>query len=83
MPDSSNSKLDSDVVQKMRIAYRWGTIQDTNDKIHKAKLIGSKYYPKMFASGDTKKKLLTRSRYLLFSLQSNGGISKVSGRNFI
>ncbi|GAE15393.1 ISAon1 family transposase [Bacteroides pyogenes] len=59
-------KLACDAVQEMRIAYRWDAIQEANDEMEDAKLTGNKYYPKVFANGETKKELLARSRYLLF-----------------
>mgnify|MGYP001653546312 FL=1 len=59
-------KLACDAVQQMRIDYRWRAIQEANDEMEEAKLIGKKYQPRTFENGDTKKELLARSRYLLF-----------------
>ena len=59
-------KLACDAVQQMRINYRWRAIQEANDEMQEAKLIGKKYQPRTFENGDTKKELLARSRYLLF-----------------
>lgn len=59
-------KLACDAVQEMRIAYRWDAIQESNDEMEEAKLLGNKYKPNTFENGDTKKELLARSRYLLF-----------------
>ena len=55
-------KLACDAVQQMRIDYRWRAIQEANDEMEEAKLIGKKYQPRTFENGDTKKELLARSR---------------------
>ena len=59
-------KLACDAVQEIRIKHRWDAIQESNDEMENAKLLGEKYIPSRFANGDTKKELLARSRYLLF-----------------
>lgn len=59
-------KLACDAVQEMRIKHRWDAIQEDNDAREDAKLDGYRYEPHRFENGDTKKKLLARSRYLLF-----------------
>lgn len=59
-------QLSSEAVQEMRIKYRWETIDEENKAIDEAKKNGVKYYPPTFENGDTKKQLLSRSRYLLF-----------------
>ena len=50
----------------MRIKHRWDAIQQSNDEMENARLEGREYIPLRYESGDTKKELLARSRYLLF-----------------
>ena len=59
-------KLACDAVQQMRIKLRWDAIQEANDEMENAKLMGEAYAPVRYENGDTKKELLARSRYLLF-----------------
>lgn len=59
-------KLTCDALQEMRIAHRWDAIQEEADAIQEARHSGKEYNPVTFANGDTRKQLLTRSRYLLF-----------------
>lgn len=59
-------KLACDVLQEMRIAHRWDTMQEEADAIEEARHSGKEYSPATFANGDTRKQLLVRSRYLLF-----------------
>jgi transposase len=55
-----------DAIQEIRIAHRWDAInQETNGK-ENAKLVGKKYKPERLPNGDSLKRLLARSRYLLF-----------------
>ena len=58
-------KLACDAVQEMRIKLRWDAIQEANDEMENAKLMGEPYVPVRYENGDTKKELLARSRYLL------------------
>ena len=59
-------KLACDAVQEIRIQHRWDAIQQANDEMEEAKLIGNDYVPFRYPNGDTRKELLIRSRYLLF-----------------
>lgn len=59
-------KLACDAVQELRIKHRWDAIQQANDEKEEAKLKGADYEPYRFPTGDTRKELLIRSRYLLF-----------------
>lgn len=52
-------------MQHVRVQHRWKAIEDENKAIEKAKKEGRKYKPILLFNGDTKKKLLARSRYIL------------------
>jgi transposase len=58
-------KLVMDAMQHLRVKLRWKAIDQENDAIRQAKLKGEKYYPQIFANGDTLKELLVRCRFLL------------------
>jgi transposase len=59
-------KLAYEAVQEIRIKHRWETLDAENTAYKKAKEKGIEYQPEVLANGDTRKQLLTRSRYLLF-----------------
>ncbi len=59
-------KLIIEVLQHVRIKYRWNAIDNENIAISQAKNIGYKYKPLVLTNGDTHKELLAKSRYLLF-----------------
>ncbi len=59
-------KLACDAVQELRIKHRWDAIQQSNDEMEEARLGGKAYAPHRYPNGDTRKELLSRSRYLLF-----------------
>jgi transposase len=59
-------KLAYEAVQEIRIKYRWEAIDKENNAIKETKDNGCKYIPEVFFNGDSPKKLLARSRYLLF-----------------
>jgi len=59
-------KLAYEAVQEIRIKYRWEAIDQENNAIKEARDNGYKYVSKVFSNGDSAKKLLARSRYLLF-----------------
>ena len=59
-------KLACDALQEMRIAHRWDAIQADNDAREEARTRGRAYSPAVLANGDTRRQLLSRSRYLLF-----------------
>ncbi|HLD63791.1 MAG TPA: transposase [Candidatus Peribacteraceae bacterium] len=63
-------QLVSSAVQEVRIALRWEAIKEENEQIRAAREAGQNYRPVIYKNGDTKKQLLARSRYLLFSPQS-------------
>jgi transposase len=59
-------KLITEVLQHVRIKYRWKAIDKENNDIAEAKGKGNKYKPIILSNGDTHKELLAKSRYLLF-----------------
>lgn len=59
-------KLASEALQEIRIKYRWEAIDQENEGILKAKSNNGVYHPETFATRDTRKQLLARSRYLLY-----------------
>lgn len=63
-------QLVSEALQEARIALRWEAIKEENERIRTARDEGQNYRPLIYKNGDTKKQLLARSRYLLFSPQS-------------
>jgi transposase len=63
-------KLAYEAVQEIRVKYRWEAIDLENEAIKDAKAKGIKYVPTLFSNGDTLKRLLARSRYLLFKSKS-------------
>lgn len=60
-------KLAYDALQEMRIAHRWDAINEETNAIENARWEKTEYIPFQFENGDTKKQLLARSRYLLFT----------------
>ena len=58
-------KLVIDALQHVRIKLRWGALDKENDAIALAKEKGEKYIQKLFSNGDSLKKLLARSRFIL------------------
>lgn len=58
-------KLVIDALQHVRIKLRWEALDQENEAISLAKRQGVKYIPKQYSNGDTLKKLLTRSRFIL------------------
>lgn len=59
-------KLAYDALQEMRIKHRWDAINEATNDTENARLNHKEYVPALLANGDTKKKLLARSRYLPF-----------------
>lgn len=58
-------KLIIEVLQHIRIKFRWDELDIENLAIEKAKKKGEKYKPLILENGDTPKQLLARSRYVL------------------
>ena len=58
-------KLVMEALQHVRVQYRWKAIENENKAIAKAKKEGKKYKPTVLSNGDTIKKLLARSRYII------------------
>lgn len=55
-----------EALQDLRIQYRWQAMEDENMEIDKCKKEKTEYQATVFANGDTRKRLLARSCYLLF-----------------
>ena len=64
-------KLMYDVLQDVRVQYRWQAIEEENKQRKEAKAKGEKFVPEVFENGDTRRQLLLRSRYLLFKSPSH------------
>ena len=64
-------KLAYDALQQMRIEHRWDAINEETDQMEEAKLTETKYIPLVYETGDTRKQLLARNRYLLFKSPDN------------
>ena len=63
-------RLVMDVMQHLRVKYRWEVIEQENKAVKDAKAKGKKYSPEILSNGDTMKKLLARSRYLFYKLKT-------------
>ena len=63
-------QLITEALQEMRVRLRWKVIEEENESVKQAKQSGTRYTPEIYANGDTKKQLLSRSRYLLFKPQN-------------
>jgi transposase len=59
-------KLALEALQEVRINYRWQEIDNDNDAILLARQKGKEYKPEILLTGDTRKQLLARSRYVLY-----------------
>ena len=64
-------QLVSEALQELRVTERWKAIKEENEMVKKAKEKNKKYFPKIYANGDSKKQLLARSRHLLFKPKNN------------
>jgi len=60
-------KLVSEALQEIRVHLRHKAIEEENKRTAKARQHARCYTVKTYANGDTKKQLLARSRYLLFT----------------
>lgn len=61
-------RLISEAVQQVRVDQRWMQIDKDNQDILQARKKGQRHLPKVLSNGDTLRKLLARSRYLLYKL---------------
>lgn len=59
-------KLAIEALQEIRIKHRWKAIDLENEEILKARENKIDYNPKTLLTGDTRKQILARSRYLLY-----------------
>lgn len=59
-------KLAIEALQEIRIKYRWEAIDQENEAILKARANKTDYQPELLLTGETRKQILARSRYLLY-----------------
>lgn len=59
-------KLALEAMQEIRIKHRWEAIDMENEAILRARQTDQEYVPNILLTGDTRKQLLARSRYLLY-----------------
>ncbi len=59
-------KLAYDTVRELRISFIWEVNEQENNEIALAKELGQNHVSEQLENGDTLKKLLARSKYLLF-----------------
>jgi len=70
-------KLAYEAVQDIRVQFRWEALDNENEAILQARKTSKKYSPIIYANGDTPKRLLARSRYLLFKSKAKWTKSQV------
>lgn len=63
-------KLAYEAVQEMRVKARWEALDGESVQIAHAKACGKTYHAPVFENGDSRKKLLARSIYLLYKKES-------------
>ena len=63
-------QLVSDALQEVRIDIKREVTKEENEIIKETRKAKKKYKPFIYENGDTKKRLLSRSRYLLFKAKS-------------
>lgn len=59
-------KLAIEALQEIRIKHRWEAIDQENEMILAARKIKADYQPELLLTGETRKQILARSRYLLY-----------------
>ena len=59
-------KLAIEVLQDLRIKYRWEALDQENEQIKLSRVADKEFKPVTFSNGDSSKQLLARSRYLLY-----------------
>jgi transposase len=59
-------KLAIEAIQEIRIKYRWEAIEQENTAILDAKRNNKNYKPELLLTGETRKQILARSRYILY-----------------
>lgn len=69
-------QLAGDALQEIRIKHRWEAIDLENEAIKEAKNKRKNYKPNVYDTGDTKKQLLARSRYLLYKSPDNWTVTQ-------
>jgi len=76
-------RLVMDAMQHIRVGLRWKAIEEENAAIKQSRENQQKYYPQVFANGDTLKELLARSRYLLYKFEEDWTINQTKRANTI
>lgn len=69
-------KLALEAMQNVRIKLRWDAIDNENEAILHARKNEQKYNPEVLLTGDTRKQLLAKSRYLLYKPQDKWTIKQ-------
>lgn len=59
-------KLAIEALQEIRIKHRWEAIDQENESILQARKKGVDYQPELLLTGESRKQILARSRYLLY-----------------
>ena len=59
-------KLALEALQEIRIKHRWEAIDQENEAIFTARSNKTTYQPELLLTGETRKQILARSRYLLY-----------------
>ncbi len=67
---SRNWKLAYEAVQEMRVKARWEALDEESIQIAHARACGKIYHAPVFENGDSRKRLLARSIYLLYKKES-------------
>jgi transposase len=76
-------RLVMDAMQHIRVSLRWKAIEEENTAIKQSREKGEKYYPHVFANGDTLKELLARSRYLLYKFEDDWTLNQTIRANIL
>ncbi len=76
-------RLVMDAMQHIRVNLRWKAIAEENEAIKRAKEKKEKYYPEIFANGDTLKELLARSKYILYKFEEDWTINQTKRANIL
>jgi transposase len=76
-------RLVMDAMQHIRVSLRWKAIDEENTAIKQSRENQQKYYPQVYANGDTLKELLARSRYLLYKFEDEWTINQTKRANIL
>lgn len=72
-------QLVAEALQEIRVALRKEALTEDNGQVKATRERGGSYRPPRYENGDTKKALLTKSRYLLFKAKSTWTTSQQEG----